>query len=117
MSAYSTNQAMDVLCDIFSAYLGKHGFGGRTAEIYVYRLMPHSPSWAHAPNCEIAREAHEKLIHDANAALWELLGFFRGRFVDAEITVDGRKFTRRKKPPMQSHRWTVEVTRRGEAAL
>lgn len=42
----SIEQAIDVYNDLIEAKNGTHGFGGTVAEIYVYRLMPYSPSYS-----------------------------------------------------------------------
>jgi hypothetical protein len=43
MENISMNQALSIWDDLWLAYSGKHPFGGDTAEIYAYRLMPYSP--------------------------------------------------------------------------
>jgi hypothetical protein len=42
----SIEQAIDVYNDLIDAKNGVHGFGGNVAEIYVYRMMPDSPSYS-----------------------------------------------------------------------
>lgn len=39
-SSISINQALDVWSDLNDAYHGCNGYGGDTAEIYAYRLLP-----------------------------------------------------------------------------
>lgn len=42
----SIEQAMDIYNDLIDAKNGTHGFGGSVAEIYVYKIMPYSPSYS-----------------------------------------------------------------------
>ncbi len=43
MDNISINQALSIWGDLWQAYFGKNGYGGDTAEIYAYRLMPNEP--------------------------------------------------------------------------
>jgi hypothetical protein len=43
MHRLSLVQALSLWSDLDDAYYGKSCFGGEVAEIYVHRLMPHSP--------------------------------------------------------------------------
>lgn len=43
MTNLSINQLLDVWNELVRAYYGENGFGGDTAEIYAYQLMPCSP--------------------------------------------------------------------------
>lgn len=47
MQNLSMVQALSIWSELEAAYYGKNGFGGDTAEIYAYRLMPMSPSFDH----------------------------------------------------------------------
>ncbi len=71
----STVQALSVWAELEAAYRGDNGFGGNTAEIYVYTLMQNQPQGA--PTIEELRTA--------NRALWDLLVLFRNRY-DVQIT-------------------------------
>ena len=42
----SIEQAIDVYNDLIDAKNDAHGFGGTVAEIYVYTLMPNSPTYS-----------------------------------------------------------------------
>lgn len=42
----SIEQAIDVYNELIDAKNGVHGFGGCVAEIYVYKVMPHCPSYS-----------------------------------------------------------------------
>ena len=45
MNNVSMNQALSIWSELWQAYYGNNGYGGDTAEIYAYRLMPYSPSF------------------------------------------------------------------------
>ena len=42
----SIEQALEIYDELIDAKNGVHGFGGTTAEIYVFRLMPYSPCYS-----------------------------------------------------------------------
>ena len=72
-------QALDVWDELVMAYHENNGYGGDTAEIYIYRLMEHHPAIAlankdGAPDfaVETATESYQK----ATAALHELMCLF-----------------------------------------
>ena len=85
-------QALSIWSDLSDAFYGKNGFGGDTAEIYLYRLMPSGPAAAAASlgepglHGDIAREAFD----EANATLFSILAYFQ-KERDARIEVEGRK--------------------------
>ena len=43
----SIKQAIDVIIELKEAADGVNGYGGDTAEIYAYTLLPHTPSGNH----------------------------------------------------------------------
>ncbi len=45
MENISMIQALEIWSELWQAYFGKNGFGGDTAEIYAYRLMPDHPGF------------------------------------------------------------------------
>jgi hypothetical protein len=45
----STHQVLKVWTQLEDAYNGRHNYGGTVAEIYVYLLLPHSPSLVAKP--------------------------------------------------------------------
>lgn len=71
MNNLSMNQALSIWSDLDDAYHGKNGFGGDTAEIYMYRLMPYSPSVTRA-----LTDARD-VVRAANKSLFYLLAHFR----------------------------------------
>lgn len=42
----SIEQALNIYDELLLTKEGNHGFGGTVAEIYVFRLMPNSPSYS-----------------------------------------------------------------------
>src|SRR5579872_550748 len=84
-------QALNLWSDLEAAHYGENGFGGHTAEIYIYRCMPNEPSAsAHRisePGTlgDASREAYGK----ATRSLYALLVHFQGTH-DAEIEINGR---------------------------
>lgn len=89
----SVAQAVYIWDDLTTALNGTNGFGGHTAEIYAYRLMPYSPSFAQDPQSEICREVHEQLVHNAGQSLLELLRLFQQKH-RCDITIDDKPFNR-----------------------
>jgi len=47
--SFSLDQALGIWSDLWQAYYGDNGYGGRTAEIYAYRLVGHQPVWCQEP--------------------------------------------------------------------
>ena len=43
----NTEQAVTLWNELMLAYIGKNGFGGDTAEIYIHSMMAHSSIFAH----------------------------------------------------------------------
>jgi len=52
MENISMNQALGIWSELWQAYYGNNGFGGDTAEIYAYRIMPYSPRFKMDPTDE-----------------------------------------------------------------
>ena len=71
------DQALDVWTDLLFAHAGKHGYGGDTAEIYMYRVTAHDPTLR--DNSETFKEtetyknARAVVYKKATRALYELL--------------------------------------------
>ncbi len=91
----SMSQALGVWSDLCDAYHGK-GWGGDTAEIYMYRFMSDSPTVNISrepgkPLSGMAAEAHGQRVADANEALWALLAHFAEER-DCRLEVEGRPF-------------------------
>src|SRR5262249_25383349 len=71
MHNLSMAQALLIWSELMDAYHGKNGFGGDTAEIYMYRLMPYDPALVHDPTAD-----HNGTVDQANRSLCSLLLFF-----------------------------------------
>ena len=90
LSSLSMDQALDVWTDLMYAHEGKHGYGGDTAEIYMYRVTAHDPTLARAD--EAFREtttynnAHEASCKKSTRALYELLLKFE-RDLECELWI------------------------------
>ena len=76
LSTLSIDQVIDVWSELEAAYRGENGYGGDTAEIYVYRLMPRAPG---SPDPQAYLDANQALLH--------LLRRFEDLHPDAEITL------------------------------
>ena len=114
MHNLSLNQVLSLWSDLEKAYHGTHGFGGDTAEIYIYRLMPFEPAIMRDPKAEehgiigsSAREAYER----ANKSLFKLLSKF-AKDRDAAITVDEKELGPWLKTARNTHRVHVKVVPR-----
>lgn len=73
-SNLSMRQVVDVWSDLTDAYYGRNGYGGNTAEVYIYRLLPYG-------------KPHRKDYVEANATLLGILRCFEERYPDAAITL------------------------------
>lgn len=98
----SMEQALSLWSELEQAYFKKNGYGGDTAEIYIYRLMPHTPSIGTFEN--LAVEAYDC----ANQAMYELLAMF-AEDRDAVIMVAGRELGEWLKTARYHHRVHVRV--------
>ena len=68
----SVEQAIDVWEELKDAYNDEANFGGKTSEIYAYRLMPYSPSFAQNPNSDFHSDEHKELCKLAGFNLLQL---------------------------------------------
>jgi len=68
MHNLSMMQALSIWGELVEARLGENGFGGHTAEIYIYRLMPYVSAWPKGSSLEeehkvdACRQANRSLI-------------------------------------------------------
>jgi len=76
-------QALSIWAELEDAYRGENGYGGTVAEIYAFRLMPHSPLAQTQPN---SADAYER-FGAAQSALRRLLDLFCEARPDASITI------------------------------
>ncbi len=79
------NQALDIWSELWQAYYGKNGFGGDTAEIYAYRLMPNIPTLDHQG--DTFKNSTKIAYCKAQMSLYNLLDKFE-RDNDCRIFVD-----------------------------
>lgn len=111
----SLPQALEVWADLEDALRGEHGFGGHVAEIYAYRLVGHSPSFAVLPlNSEAGQEAAREFALQASTAMTALLHAFIDRRrclvrVDVGRFDRGKAFGAGDRLEPQAHRWHIEV--------
>jgi hypothetical protein len=73
MHNLSMTQALGIWEELVSAYHGKNGFGADTAEIYIYRLMPHVPV---LPGSELSKQSMLDAHRRANESLVALIRHF-----------------------------------------
>ena len=90
----SIAQALCVWTDLELALAGRHGFGGHTAEIYLYRLMPYDPA-AHTALPSARRdEAETAMNRMATENLCELVEYFiQTREECADVRIQGVSFS------------------------
>jgi len=69
MDNISIAQALGFWSELWKAYYGENGYGGNTAEIYAYTLMPHSPTLEKDGFEEIKREAGLQAAKSLHALL------------------------------------------------
>lgn len=115
MHRLSLVQALALWTDLEAAYYGEHGYGSDTAEVYLYRFMPYSPSGVAAlegrNNGPISSEVARDMVKDANEALHNLLVHY-ALTREAHIEVDGRELGPWLKTAGYSHRVPVKVVKR-----
>ena len=76
----SIEQALGIYDELFKAYIGENGYGGNTAEIYTYRLLPDSPiytqTWASIKPGDFSWEETLSLEKKAAQALLDIIDIF-----------------------------------------
>jgi len=123
MHNLSMVQALSLWSDLEAAYYGKNGFGGDTAQIYVYRAMQHEPFVARL--AELGRSVHVhtdadipldvRLAREAYDTAHESLHALFVHFATthrARIEVEGRELGEWFKSARFDHRIHVKVTPR-----
>lgn len=84
-------QALSVWSELEQAYFGQHRYGGDTAEIYLYRLMEHSPLIGNGYTNSQTREVRRGASRQSANALCQLCRIFEAeRHCTIEIN-DTRK--------------------------
>lgn len=63
LASISQFQLLDLWEELLSTMQGTNGFGGDTCEIYIYRLMPHTPTAAAMPDSELSDPAYVLANH------------------------------------------------------
>ena len=109
MHNLSLIQALSLWSELEQAYFNRNGYGSDTAELYLYRFMPHHPGIDGFDKGgifgEIAREAYA----DACVTLHALLAHF-AETRSARIRVNGRPLGPWIKKAGFTHRVHVKVT-------
>ena len=115
MHRLSMVQALSIWSELEAAYYGKNGFGGDTAEIYMYRLMSRCPRAEDGRRQEnppgLIREGLEEQTRDANESLYALLKHFVDSTSHVLIKVNGRELGEWLKTAGCDHRVQVQVIR------
>lgn len=119
MNNLSMIQALDLWSELEAAFYRKNGFGGDTAEIYMYRLMGYAPAVAHNPpdiveRAGIVGDSAREAYDTANRSLHNLLVHFADKH-EVRIEVDGKELGPWLKTARLVHRVHVKVVRRTEA--
>jgi len=98
----SIEQAIDVYNDLIDAKNDAHGFGGTVAEIYVYTLMPNSPTYSMKVENNKWDEENRMIEKKAAEDFHSLCHLFTKKH-NVSITIDG----------IEMHEWISKV-RTGE---
>lgn len=115
LHAISMVQALDVWSDLEAAYYGKNGFGGDTAEIYLYRFLTGASRPLEDVNAsnlqgELARETYTI----ANQAMCALFTHFAETHHEVRIEVDGRELGPWLGETLNTHRVHVKVIHKND---
>lgn len=113
MHNMSMVQVLSVWMELEDALHGENGYGGDTAEIYIYRLMAYQPG---AGRCSIEEEMQSPIrgpgvvaAYDAaNVSLHNILVHF-AKEREAQIEVDGNELGEWLKTARNTHRVHVRV--------
>jgi hypothetical protein len=87
----SIEQAVGIYDELFKACIGRNRYGGDTAEIYTYRLLPYdgiySRNWMDAKPGDPFWEDYLLLEHKAARSLVDIIDMFRTHN-ECEVTVE-----------------------------
>jgi hypothetical protein len=112
MNNISMNQALGIWSELWQAYYGKNVFGGDTAEIYAFMLMPYEPVVAsdnpQFRETQLFKEHSNVAVVKATNSLYALLTKFQ-RDTDCHITVDGKEIREWVETEVFDHRCHVRV--------
>ncbi len=81
----SITQALAIWSELWRAYHGENGYGGDTAEIYAFTLMPHTPT-LEAPGF---KETKQEVGLQTAKSLYTLLVKFQ-KEQKCKIEIDGK---------------------------
>lgn len=108
----SMDQALSLWSELEQAYFGKNGYGGDTAELYLYRFMGACPvATMHPEKMADSGPVGDTVREDydtANAAMHDLLKLFAERR-DAQIEVEGSELGAWLRTARYTHRVHVRV--------
>lgn len=113
----TVKQALNFCMSMDDAFYNHNSYGGDTAEVYAYSLMPNEPLYANCvrndtiPESDILRDAFMEVVHDCAEALYELLTYY-AKIRECRITVDERPLGPWLKKEWQLHRWHIKVVRK-----
>ena len=114
MLSLSIEQAVEIWSELEQAYFKANKYGSDTAEIYAYRLLPHSPAdHVRASIPSFAKERLERATAAAESLHALLKKFSEHR--ESDISVDGEDFDPRRKLVPFDHRVHVTVYPRKRA--
>lgn len=109
MNNISMNQALGIWDELWQAYYNDNGYGGDTAEIYAYRLMPNIPTLN--LKIESLKVETSEAYKIAQSSLYNLLEKF-GHENDCIIKVNGKTLRQWLKTEFFTHRCHVQIIRR-----
>jgi hypothetical protein len=106
------NQALSIWSELWQAYYGKNGYGGDTAEIYAYRVMPYEPVVAGANmkdfrETETFKRSSRAAYAKATNSLVNLLIKFES--ADCHLEVNGKSIREWAEKEYFDHRCHVKV--------
>jgi len=82
----SIRQFASVWSELEAARFGKNGFGGDTAEIYIYRVMPRCPAFERE-EVPLTRPWRDESILRASRALAQICALFEESHPDLAVLV------------------------------
>lgn len=102
----SMNQAINLWDELHSALQGKNGYGGDTAEVYLYSMMEHSPSYARGHAAMFASSSIEHAGHE----IYALVNRFEGKH-SCFVTMEEGELAELIHPDFPYHRIHLKVRR------
>ena len=111
------HQAINVWSELETAFRGENHYGGDTAEIYIYQMIPYSPRYSLPVDTSLGSEARTEAGEIASQNLRALIELFCNKHENVkEVTVDEREFREVLASPIY-HRVHVRVIRTPEDAV